>query len=50
MTVRCRLCGKERSAEAVSVCHEAVRHLQAAERGERCPACGRDHLACVRFE
>ncbi|HZQ35738.1 MAG TPA: hypothetical protein VFD32_07385 [Dehalococcoidia bacterium] len=50
MTVRCRLCGKEQPEEAVSVCREAVRHLQAAERGACCPACGRDHLACVRFE
>ena len=49
MTARCRLCGKDQPEQVVAICHEAVRHLQAADRGESCPACGRDHLACVRF-
>jgi hypothetical protein len=49
MMARCRLCGKERPEEVVAICREAVQHLQAAQRGEPCPACGRGHLACVRF-
>jgi DNA-directed RNA polymerase subunit RPC12/RpoP len=50
MTVRCRLCGKDRPAEAVRTCRAALRHLEAASRGARCPACGEDHLSCVRFD
>jgi 4-hydroxy-3-methylbut-2-en-1-yl diphosphate synthase IspG/GcpE len=50
MTVRCRICKKDQPAEQVGVCREALRHMEAATRGGRCPACGRDHLTCVRFE
>ena len=49
MIVRCRICGKDRPEEVVAVCREAIRHLEAVTRGGRCPACGRDHLTCVRF-
>ncbi len=49
MTMRCRICGKERSSEAVGECRTALRHMEAATRGARCPSCGRGHLDCVRF-